>query len=145
MFTQVDIELSREEAKPGDDLKITINTKPNSYVGLLGVDQSVLLLKRGNDLEKSLVFEELDKYNQKTRYNRRWYSPYLNSYADFDSSGAAIITNTKEEIRKIFIFISYHMLLLIHTIESLKIMIEGKEIFKRIFFLITKFCVGFHE
>lgn len=81
-------------------MSITVSTKPNSYVGLLGVDQSVLLLKKGNDLEKSAVFEELDKYNEKTRWNRRWYSSYSGSYSDFESSGAAIITNAKEEIRK---------------------------------------------
>jgi CD109 antigen len=80
-----------------------VNTKPNSYVGLLGVDQSVLLLKKGNDLEKSAVFEELEKYNEKTRWNRRWYSPSQNTYSDFDESGAIVITNAKEEIRKFFL------------------------------------------
>lgn len=81
-------------------MSITVSTKPNSYVGLLGVDQSVLLLKKGNDLEKSTVFEELGKFNEKTRWNRKWYSEYYGTYNDFESSGAAIITNAKEEIRK---------------------------------------------
>lgn len=101
-FGQIDIELSQDEAKPGDDLRITVNTKPNSYVGLLGVDQSVLLLKKGNDLEKSAVFEELGKFNEKTRNSRRYYGSFYGSYNDFDVSGAAIITNAKEEIRKRF-------------------------------------------
>lgn len=82
-----------------------MSTKPNSYVGLLGVDQSVLLLKKGNDIEKSTVFEQLEKYNEKTRWNRRWYSGYYGSYNAFESSGAAIITNAKEEIRKFFVLI----------------------------------------
>lgn len=69
-------------------------------MGLLGVDQSVLILKKGNDLEKSAVFEELEKYNEKTRWNRRWYSSNHNSYSDFEESGAVIITNAKEEIRE---------------------------------------------
>lgn len=99
---QIDIELSEDQAKPGENLNIVINTKPNSYVGILGVDQSVLLLKKGNDLEKSTIFDELDKYNEKTRFNRRWYGDHYGSYSDFDSSGAAIITNAKEEIRKKF-------------------------------------------
>jgi len=97
---QIDLELSADQAKPGEILNISVSTKPNSYVGLLGVDQSVLLLKKGNDIEKSTVFEELDKYNEKTRYNRRWYGGNHGSYSDFDSSGAAIITNAMEEIRK---------------------------------------------
>lgn len=82
-------------------MSITVNTKPNSYVGLLGVDQSVLLLKKGNDLEKSAVFEELEKYNEKSRYNRRWYSAHQNTYNDFEESGAIVITNAKEEIREL--------------------------------------------
>jgi CD109 antigen len=90
--------LSTNETRPGETLSITVNTKPNSYVGLLGVDQSVLLLKKGNDLEQSAVFDELGMYSEKTRFNHRWYN--YDSYADFESSGAAIITNAKEEIRK---------------------------------------------
>ena len=38
------------ETQPGNNVDITIRTKPNSYVGVLGVDQSVLLLRSGNDL-----------------------------------------------------------------------------------------------
>lgn len=94
--------MSSDQGKPGDQVSITVSTKPNSYVGLLGVDQSVLLLKKGNDLDKSAVFEELGKFNERTRWERRFYGSYYGSYADFDSSGAAIITNAKEEIRKLF-------------------------------------------
>ncbi|CRK99838.1 CLUMA_CG013142, isoform D [Clunio marinus] len=94
----IDIKLSSDEGRPGDQVSITVNTKPNSYVGLLGVDQSVLLLKKGNDIEKSAVFEELERYNEKTRWNRRWHGDnYV--HTDFESSGAVIITNAKEEIR----------------------------------------------
>ncbi|CAG9797907.1 unnamed protein product [Chironomus riparius] len=97
----IDLELSQDQAKPGDDLSITISTKPNSYVGLLGVDQSVLLLKKGNDLEKSSVFEELGKFNEKTRFHRRYYGDFYGSYSDFDISGAVIVTNAKEEIHNV--------------------------------------------
>ena len=31
---------------------IIVKAKPNSYVGVLGVDQSVLLLRSGNDITK---------------------------------------------------------------------------------------------
>lgn len=99
-LSQINLDLSADQAKPGEQLSITVNTKPNSYVGLLGVDQSVLLLKKGNDLEKSAIFEELGKFNEKTRWSRKWYSNYYGSYSDFETSGAAIITNAKEEIRE---------------------------------------------
>ncbi len=91
------MELSTQQAKPGDDLKISVSTKPNSYVGLLGVDQSVLLLKKGNDLEKSEVFEQLEGYNTRNYYRRRYWGPYHNTYDDFDRAGAAVLTNAKEE------------------------------------------------
>lgn len=72
------------------------------------MDQSVLLLKKGNDLEKSAVFEELGKYNEKTRFHRRYYGDFYGSYSDFDISGAVILTNAKEEIRKIFFLFLMH-------------------------------------
>lgn len=111
---QIDLELSSDQGKPGDQVSITVSTKPNSYVGLLGVDQSVLLLKKGNDIEKSTVFEELGKYNEKTRYQRRWFGNYYGTYVDFEMSGAAIITNAKEEIRKF----NPNLLLLLYNVSE---------------------------
>lgn len=97
-YLQVDIKLSTDQAKPGEQLEISVSSKPNSFVGLLGVDQSVLLLKKGNDIEPSTVFEELDKYNEVTKYNYEWYRDYdWRSYSDFQSSEAVIITNAKKE------------------------------------------------
>jgi CD109 antigen len=49
-YLKVDLEANPMETQPGANVDITIRSKPNSYVGLLGVDQSVLLLKSGNDL-----------------------------------------------------------------------------------------------
>jgi len=49
-FFQVKINTNSEETQPGMDVELTVETKPNSYVGILGVDQSVLLLKSGNDI-----------------------------------------------------------------------------------------------
>lgn len=68
---QVDIKLSTQEAEPGSKLDISIKAKPNSYVGLLGIDQSVLLLKSGNDLSRQAVLDELREYDQAER------NPYL--------------------------------------------------------------------
>ncbi|XP_055376026.1 CD109 antigen isoform X5 [Condylostylus longicornis] len=68
---QVDITVP-EQAKPGEDVSIKVNTSPDSYVGLLGVDQSVLLLKSGNDIAKSDVFSELTRYGTTTPWIRGW-------------------------------------------------------------------------
>lgn len=44
-----------KETKPGAPVNITVDTKPNAVVGLLGIDQSVLLLKSGNDVTQNDV------------------------------------------------------------------------------------------
>lgn len=66
------IDLSKTQAQPGEDVDLTITTNPNSYVGLLGVDQSVLLLKGGNDLDRNAIFDSLKKYDEQS-YS---YSPW---------------------------------------------------------------------
>jgi CD109 antigen len=50
LYCQVDIKMVPDEVGPGDNVDLTIMAKPNSYVGLLGVDQRSLLLKSGNDI-----------------------------------------------------------------------------------------------
>lgn len=98
---QVNIELSKDQVKPGDSLEISVSSKANSYVGLLGVDQSVLLLKKGNDIEKSTVFEEIKKYNEVNRENQIYdYSYDYKTHKDFEISDAVIITNAKKEYGK---------------------------------------------
>lgn len=48
---------------PGDEIDIKVTTSPDSFVALLGVDQSVKHLKQGNDLEESEIFSKLSDYN----------------------------------------------------------------------------------
>lgn len=75
-------------------MDIEITTKPNSFVGLLGVDQSVLLLKKGNDIDASSLFQELTKYANadKKTYS---YIPSDERYHDFYESSIVIVTNAK--------------------------------------------------
>ncbi|XP_070505052.1 CD109 antigen-like [Chironomus tepperi] len=94
----INLKLSAEQAKPGDNLTISVRSNPNSFVGLLGVDQSVLLLKKGNDIEQETVFSELKSYGDVDKWNYEWYDnyDYNQRYGDFDSSDAFIITNAKK-------------------------------------------------
>jgi CD109 antigen len=55
-FSQVNITTNTEETQPGTDVELIVEAKPNSYVGILGVDQSVLLLKSGNDITKVILY-----------------------------------------------------------------------------------------
>lgn len=42
--------MAPKEVAPGENVNLIITSKPNSYIGLLGVDQRSLLLKSGNDI-----------------------------------------------------------------------------------------------
>lgn len=98
------VQLSKTESKPGKDVDITISTNPDSYVGLLGVDQSVLLLKSGNDLTTGKVFDDLKTYEEAAyrQYRRKRFSPWRRSnyYDDFNDAGAVVMTNANEQPRK---------------------------------------------
>jgi CD109 antigen len=94
----VKIELSKEEIGPNKNISISISSNPNSFVGVLGVDQSVLLLKKGNDIERNNVLSELDRYNDINRYNYVYTENYdWRTRLDFENSNAFIITNAKNE------------------------------------------------
>lgn len=93
--------MSRNQAKPGENLDISVSTHPNSVVGLLGVDQSVLLLKKGNDIEASTIFDELEKYSNIDLYNYQWSRDYNHkTYSDFQSADTVVITNAKDQYSK---------------------------------------------
>lgn len=130
------IEMSKTKAKPGEDVSLTISTKPNSLVALLGVDQSVNLLKSGNDLNQDNIFQELESYETATQYGgdrpmfARRFAPWHqnNVWKDFDvsdfgdvdeqkvktfifnlqNSGMVLLTNAQEEeSRKCQIYYSF--------------------------------------
>lgn len=64
LHNYVKVKLGSTRAKPGSTVDIEISTNPQSYVGLLGVDQSVLLLKENKDLNKedAYAFNEVERY-----------------------------------------------------------------------------------
>ena len=71
----------------------------------MGVDQSVLLLKKGNDIEQSTVFTELDKYGKVDKYNHQWYPSNGRSnqnFEDFSRSNMVLITNAQKKQSKIY-------------------------------------------
>lgn len=83
---------------PSEFIDISITSNANSFVACLGVDQSVLVLKKGNDIEKSSVVDELKLYNKAEKFDSsvRWFQ----GRTDFTSSDIVIITNAKEEYGK---------------------------------------------
>ncbi|XP_073822273.1 CD109 antigen-like [Musca autumnalis] len=51
-----------DETKPGTEVSLDIETDPESFVGLLAIDQSVLLLKKGNDFDADQIMNDLSCY-----------------------------------------------------------------------------------
>lgn len=77
----IKLKLSETRVQPGDSVNIDIITKPKSRIGLLGVDQSVLLLKKNNDLsiddawnERELYQYQFHERNPKSSFG---HSPYF--------------------------------------------------------------------
>ncbi|XP_050529257.1 CD109 antigen-like isoform X2 [Daktulosphaira vitifoliae] len=102
----INMDIGRVEAEPDTPVDINFETQPNSFIGITGIDQSVLLLKSGNDITHENVLDELRSYDNSENAK---YLPYLNNWSDrrsmvwwpgsftaqeaFDKSGATVLTN----------------------------------------------------
>ncbi len=49
------MKFSHDRAEPFEEVQLTVETTADSFVGLMAVDQSVKLLKSGNDITYELV------------------------------------------------------------------------------------------
>ncbi|KAL3260062.1 hypothetical protein MRX96_016533 [Rhipicephalus microplus] len=103
-FFTVHVQTSIAETKPGGQVNVLVSTKPNAYIGVLGVDQSVLLLKKGNDLSQEQVIEELESFDSGKKakywppwYRRRrrslWWPGSTTTHDLFKDAGMTVLTN----------------------------------------------------
>ncbi|KAG4077250.1 hypothetical protein HA402_009879 [Bradysia odoriphaga] len=99
---QITLESAMNETEPGMEYDLKIVTAPNSYVGLLAVDQSVLLLRSGNDISVDDVTGELDRYNavqhRRNHYHQRYY--WSQEISTIENAGMFILSNVKDFIRR---------------------------------------------
>ncbi|KAK3922691.1 CD109 antigen [Frankliniella fusca] len=116
----VDVSLAPASVEPGRDVELRLQTRPNSYVGILAVDQSALQLGAGNDITEEKVREDLLAYGHNPalsaeqqpagidlpldlpqdraprrapRAAPRWRPGAATAQEVFDSAGAVILTN----------------------------------------------------
>ncbi|XP_052132261.1 CD109 antigen [Frankliniella occidentalis] len=111
----VDVALTPSTTEPGRDVELRLQTRPNSYIGILAVDQSVLQLRAGNDITEDDVREELlgyghnpalsaeqqavgidlplDRAPRTPRSAPRWRPGAATTQEVFDNAGAVILTN----------------------------------------------------
>jgi hypothetical protein len=69
---QANIKLSATQLQPAESVDITVDAKCNSYIGLLGIDQSVNLLKSGEKRIYTLKTKD-GKIPTLVTYNRNNY------------------------------------------------------------------------
>lgn len=85
----VKIKLAKTTAKPGELVDIEIISNPRSYVALCGVDQSVLLLKKNNDITINDAWNERELYqyqfHERNAKSNVGYSPHIHNkyWGDF--------------------------------------------------------------
>jgi CD109 antigen len=69
----VSLSLDKTSVEPGTTVKFTVKADPDSLVGLLAVDQSVLLLKSGNDITRDMIEQDVEEYETG---NSRGFRPW---------------------------------------------------------------------
>jgi CD109 antigen len=93
----VKAEFSQPEARPGDELKVNVETDGEARVGIAAVDRSVFILAE-NRLNLQQVFDELEKLYMKPQvelHEFNLYTPINTRGADeiFKDAGVVILTN----------------------------------------------------
>lgn len=83
----VTIDVSVPETTPGTNVTFTVKTAPSSYCGLLGVDQKVLLLRTGNDLDPNEITGSITTYDTENQYD-----VYDYSFSKFSVSQTEFVT-----------------------------------------------------
>lgn len=91
----IDLEVTPDEVKPGDEVDINVKSNPKSYIGLMAIDQSVLILRSGNALAQDEIWNELEMFHSQTKLRSYGLEPvrrkksiqfYANSWEDFQVS-----------------------------------------------------------
>lgn len=68
----IELDVAPNTAKPGQIVDINVKSNPNSYIGLLGIDKSCIILRSGNDLAQDEIWNELELFHSEVK--RRSYS-----------------------------------------------------------------------
>lgn len=59
----VELEAIPRATEPGETVELTVRSNSNSFIGLLGVDKSVMILRGGNDLARDEIWNELEMFH----------------------------------------------------------------------------------
>ncbi|ODM93569.1 hypothetical protein Ocin01_13117 [Orchesella cincta] len=101
----LNVTMTKEEAQPGEEVNIVVGSRPNSLIGLRGIDQSVLILKEDKDISLGMVERELESWNTADKRNNFAFGRYKRSLLYhsssaitasqvFENAGVVIMTNS---------------------------------------------------
>jgi CD109 antigen len=95
----VDVQFSREEAKPGDQLNVNVVTEGRSKVGIVAVDRSVYILAE-NRLNLQQVFDELERLYMEPQAELHELSIYVGVETRgakdvFEEAGVVVLSNNR--------------------------------------------------
>lgn len=86
----IDLDVKPNTVQPGQIVDINVKSNPNSYIGLLGIDKSVLFSRGSNYLANDEIWDELNKFCSQIKLRSidylklegKW-SFHYNSWYDF--------------------------------------------------------------
>ena len=93
------VSYSKAKAEPGDPINIEVTADATSFVGLLAVDQSVLLLAQGNDITQqdvSMPQKYKNKNNNDSESNNNNNNNDNNNNNNSESNNKTILTTVKK-------------------------------------------------
>lgn len=119
----IDLSVTPGMAKPGQVVELNVASNPKSYIALLGVDQSVLLLRSGNYLALDGIWNEIEMFHMQVSYARfgiivpeappkqkKSIPQYVNYWEDFERANLIMFSNTNEPIRQVALKMSCDMM-----------------------------------
>lgn len=93
----IELNVDRDVATPDSVVNVNVNSNPNAFVGLVGVDQSALLLSRGNNWSRKDLWNQMLAFHTEYSHNsiRNRNRKYVNYFDAFVDAGLILFTNTK--------------------------------------------------
>lgn len=82
----IDLDVTPNTAKPGQIVDINVKSNPNSYIGLLGIDKSVLILRGGNDLSCNDIWSELEFLHTRVKKGKNSGSLFQTSQSSYNNN-----------------------------------------------------------
>lgn len=100
IILQLQIFISKTLVRPKKEVQLTIESKQDSTVYLLGVDQSVLFMKTGFDIDEEMLYNEMMNRNVGMKNEVYEITGSENRYKEFSNTNIFLLTNANNKIKE---------------------------------------------